>query len=77
VPETAAGADKFRILGQLQLARDHGHDPFGLGGFDLAFDGSVFDRAVLGRQFGLRPCHPLGVDDHVRLSGIFLRVRAR
>ncbi len=67
------GPDKFRILGQLQLSGNGGRHFLGLGGFDLAFDGRILDRAVFRGHLGLRPRHPLGVDDHVRLRGISLR----
>jgi len=41
-----AGADEFRIFGQLQAAYDHESDFFGLRRLDLALDRCVLDGAI-------------------------------
>ena len=65
-----AGADELRIFAQLQAADDHESDFLGLRRLDLALDRCIFNGPIFGSELGLRPGHPLGVDDHVGLRGV-------
>src|SRR5665213_1034581 len=71
--KTKASPDKFRILRQVQTLNNHRRHLFGFSCLDLALYRRIFDRPVIGCHLRLRPCHLLGIDEHVRLRGIFYR----